>query len=480
MLSGLLSCAIWRGDTDTQSDLLKSLSECESLDFDQRVRYRAMAALVDPQTPDLSVPVVSLEAELSEVEELEMALMADARVASLPPDLLAGMRQSDDDVPPKSGFQILDRDKPESLEQLPPVDQVPEAIALLFIYGKQTDRDARVEVVDVRQDNVGAVRDKLADVAKDLVFKESPGDPMPLLVACQPAVAMLRFQAKPADAQKLQAELTRARMAETIASLELPLLGGRSLRQVADDESMTFLRTVVVRIIEQFDAIVSKDESIVEQVCGIAKVQPRPPIRPETGQIEALDNEDLNRVDVSGLDGEALMYLLQRAHQVSATPAVRRAATRMLEAELPAEHEPTKMLAYMTLINAAEGHDQALELLERAKVFADEKGLSSSNLLLSEVSLRLQAGDSAGFQKAIETISSRHGNEPEVMAQLQQMLVAFGLISPDGSVRPASGPPQTVAPDAPSSSELWTPDSGAPAAPAQQPGGGKLWVPGMD
>ncbi len=39
ILSGLLTCAIWRGDTDAQSKLLLRLSACESLDFEQRSAF---------------------------------------------------------------------------------------------------------------------------------------------------------------------------------------------------------------------------------------------------------------------------------------------------------------------------------------------------------------------------------------------------------------------------------------------------------
>jgi hypothetical protein len=107
--------------------------------------------------------------------------------------------------------------------------------------------------------------------------------------------------------------------------------------------------------------------------------------------------------------------------------------------------------------------------------------LSSANLLLSEVGLRLSAGDGPGFQKAVETLSTRHGNDPEIMAQLQQLLMAYGLIGPDGAPRARGGDPAPAAAQ-PASGGLWTPDGGAapPAEPAADGGGSKLWIPGMD
>ncbi len=304
---------------------------------------------------------------------------------------------------------------------------------------------------------------------------------MPLLVACQPSVAMIRFQAKPTEAENLQAELVSTRMPETIASIELPILGGVSLKAAAGDDSKLLERTAVMRIVEQYDAIASKGESIIAETYKLAQLKPLPPIKPSNEEIETLGNEDLNRVDPSELNAESLIYLLQRSQQVSATPALRRFAKRLLELDLTEEQRPAKLLAYMNLINASGNNEDSLKMLEEAKAFAIANSMSTANLLLSEVSLRLAAGDGPGFQSAIQELSTQYGNQPEVMAQLQQMLMAYGLISPDGSVRRAGpGPAPGEAPAA-DAGKLWTPDSGAPAASAAEGGGGsKLWVPGMD
>jgi len=406
--------------------------------------------------------------------------MASSRFVSLPPDLLAGMRESEEDVAPRSGFQLIDRDKPESTDSLPPVDQIPEAIALVFLYGKQTDREARIEVQDVRRDNLDEVRGQLNAVAKDLKWNEQDGESLPLVVAAQPAVAMVRFQAKPAEAEKMQADLAAARMPETIASMRLPILDGASLKEIAGDESKLLQRTAVMRIIENYDVIAAKGDSILENVRTLAGLEPLSPIKPANGAVESVANEDLNRLDISELDAESLVYVLQRSQQVSATPAMRRCAHRLLDIELSEEQAPVRMVAYMTLINTATNNDEALKLLEDAKAFAAVHNISTANLLLSEVGLRVNAGDGEGFQRAIQEVSTRHGNDPEIMARLQQMLMAYGLISPDGS--PRGAPPTAAAPaSSAGGSELWTPDSGTPASPpAEGSGGGKLWVPGMD
>ena len=484
ILSGLLTCAIWRGNTDAQSELLLKLSECESLDFETRVRNRAMSALVNPTSAEISIPIMKMYAEVDNPDQIEMSLLASSRFVALPPDLLAGMRTTEDEVPPKAAFQMLDRDKPEKLDVLPPIDEVPEALALVFVYGKQTDREARLELLDIRKPLLDEVKECVQDAVGDLELNEIKGDLLPMLVACQPAVAMVRFQAKPAEAEKLQSELMAARMPHAITAMETPMLDGGSLASTCEDDSKLFERTVMMRLVEQYDALVAKGQGIIDEAYRLAKIEPLPMLKPQSGDVENLANEDLNRVDCSDLDADALIYLLQRAQQVSATPAVRRVAKQLIGTDLSEEQKPARMLAYMTLINAAEGNEQALELMDEAKAFAQANEIPIANLLLSEVGLRLSAGDGPGFQNAVETLSRQYGNDPEVMAKLQQTLMAYGLIGPDGAPRQAPGAPPPASQQGGGGGGLWTPESGAPApgggGSGDGGGGGKLWVPGMD
>ncbi len=178
-----------------------------------------------------------------------------------------------------------------------------------------------------------------------------------------------------------------------------------------------------------------------------------------------------------------MLYLLQRAQQVSATLAMRKFCQKADRCRSERRTASCQVAGLRDLINASPTADEALATVEKAKEFAEANDMSTANLLLSEVSLRLQAGDGEGFQKAIETISTRHGNEPEVMAQLQQMLMSYGLIRPDGSARPAPGAGAGGIDPRPRRRRD-RPDYGRPTAvPRPSPDSGgekKLWIPGMD
>jgi len=485
ILLGLLTCAIWRGDADAQSQILQKLSECDSLEFEQRARYLAMSALVQNGMPNLSVDVFKLQAEIENAEQVELAMTADARFVPLPSEMVHQMREDDEEVPPRAGFQLLDRDKPESLDALPSIDEIPEAEAMILVFGKQTDRAARIEVLDVREKDLDDVKSRISAVIEGQELKQELGDPLPLIMACQPPIAMVRFQGKPAEAQQAQAALVARRMPDLITSAKLKLLDNQSLQAVADDDSKRIQRTAVVRIVELYDTIGGKENGVIERVHQLAKIEPRPPLKPDSDSIETIGNEDLDRVDPSDLSAEDLVYLLQRAQQVAATTAQRNVSRRLLEMELTAEQQPAKMIAYMSLINASDFAEKALGYLDEAKKFAEENTLSDASLLLSEVSLRLQVGDGEGFQQAIQSLSTRHGQNPEVMAQLQQMLMSYGLIRPDGSPRQAPPPPTGTSivgggPSSEAGSGLWTPESAAAERTSGGEGGSKLWIPGMD
>lgn len=487
VLLGLLNCAIWDGDPETQSEVFRKLAACESLDFESRCRYRALASLVQPGAPELSVEVMQLAADVEDAEQVELAMTAAARFVPLPAEMLAEFKVNDDDVAPRAGFQIVDRDPPE-LDQLPTLDEMPAVLAMGFVYGKQTDRSARVEVLDIRRPDEPQVRQQLQQIIGDAELAEQPADPLPLQVAGQPAMAIMRFRAAPADAERLQAELFDARMPATLASLPLPLLGGQSLIETANDDSKRLERTAAMRVIENYDSLSTRDDEVMAKLYELAGLEPLPPLQPTADQVEEIANEDLNRVDPSQLDNQSLAYLLNRADHVSATLAVRKIAAALLEREFSDDEKSIKMVAYMAMVQRAASSDTALDWLAQAKLYAASIGISAAGLLLTEIRLRLVRGDAEGFQAALGTLTNEYGNQPEVMAQLQQLLMSLGLIRPDGSPRGAPsaaanvGGPSVASPAA-TGGGIWTPDgaSAPPPSPAAgESGGGKLWVPGMD
>lgn len=478
VLSGLLTCAIWRGDFEKQTGLLTKLSQCDELSLEDRARYLAMSFVVGPESGPVAIKKLLLTGEIESIDETMISLSAHSRFADLPSDVLQQLK-GDQEVGPRAAYQLLDRDPPTG-EGVPASDQIPEAIGLVTVYGRETDRAARVEVIGVDASLESNVREMLAAAIENVEFQAEVEGTMPLAMTAIPQAGGMKLK----DAQEfdeVQKMLFDDRVVKRLADAQVGLLDGGSLASTAGDETKQLQRMAIVRYLEGEDSLIARDETIIDQVSELANVSAPQAITPSGEEVEEIPSYDLNRVDVTALDTENLAYLVQRAQQISATKVGRAAARRLISMDIPAGGEMAgiKLLGYTFMLQHASGVNEVVENLEAAKAYAEANNMSTASLLLTELPLRLRLSEPEKFQECVQTIVSNYGNDPEVMGQLQQQLVRFGLVRPDGSpVNRSQAAPAAVDSDA--GGGLWTPDGGSHPPAQGAEGGSKLWVPGMD
>jgi hypothetical protein len=486
VLTGLLTCAIWRGDAESQTDCLRKLSECESLDLHDRSKYLAMSWLVDPSRSKITVPCLNLDAEISNVEETEVGLSANGRFISLGSDVLAQFRESADGIPPRAGYQLIDRD-PASDEAVKNGQDYPRSIALIFIYGKQTDRAARIEVIEARPAYQKEVKVALNQALPGLTWNEAPGRSLSIVEALEVPIVALREPAENERLDKIQRAYVEKNFASDLAELSLGCFDSRTLAACVDDESTRVARTALVRLLESDESLEDHHDVIMSAVRAIARVEPVESLTPASPQeCDLIDAADLARVDVTNLEPMVLLYLFQRARVLHSSKLLYRAANKIVELDLEGNLKQAKILAYTVLVEFATSKDEAAELLKNAKAYASAHGIDQANLLLMELTQHLMNGDSVGFSNVVRTLTDQYSNRPDVMARLQQLLISVGFLRPDGTVRERGmgGGSDIATSPASSSSGIWTPGSGVPAAASAgtnpSGGGSKLWVPGMD
>jgi len=479
ILSGLLSCAIWRGNGAAQAECLLKLSRCEQLDPTERSKLLAISWLVEPEMPQLAVELKSLKAEIQDVSQIELALQSHPLFSALPERMLRSFVMGEDDVPPRSAFQLLDRETPSDDAALT-ADLLPETLSIVLVYGKQTDRAARVELPSVLPTFLGQVRETLGAALGELAWNEEVAFPAMFVVACEPRAAMINRKITRQEVEPLLRDFREARFAQRLAAQPLPALGQRSLQETAGDESLELQRSAVIRVLENTEQL-THDAALLESVRQQAGIEPLPPISVQTSDdLEEVENADLVRVECSSLDADGLSYLLQRAQLLQASAVLRRAAQEILSRDESQIEPELKAGAHLALIELTESADDALRMVAEAKAFFEKSQLDMAELLLMELPQRAKAGDTEGFQNAIRTLTTQYRNREDVMAALQQLLVSMGLINPDGSPRmdmPRGGSAAPAA--APQSGGIWTPGS-SPAASEPAGSGSKLWVPGMD
>lgn len=486
VLSGLLSCAVWRADGDAQTRLLRKLSDAITDDPEHSARLLAIAMLVEPGQPQMSVAADDLVYEIEDVETTILTLTSKSTTPAIPAEALRAVGEGEDAVPPRAGFQVLDREPPAASEGLPELETLPRVLATVFIYGRQTDRAARLEVLDAVQDDHGAIVEQLGDILGSSEPHEKRPRALPLVVMTNPRMPLSQMQLTREQATELREKLFRRDLADTILRARVPATDNRPIGSLADDPATLRVRTAIVRILQGYDALQVDAADTLEEVAGRLGVPPLPTLTPQSdADLETLTAFDLSRVDPQQLDIESLFYLFQRATQVSNTPASQRAAERLIEIE-PVDEDAKGMIsrAYQSLMQTSGTPEASLQWSARAKAWAESVGVSNAPFLLGELQWHLETGDVRGFESTVQAIYAQHQHDQNVMMYLQQILMDLGLLNPDGTPRqtgrrgPAAGGPAAGGPAAggqpPRSPLAVEPSSGAAT------GGSKLWLPGMD
>lgn len=128
-----------------------------------RSRPKALAQLLDRDAVD-QIDIITLRYPIREFEQLQARLIAHSQTPRMPIDL--ARLGTEDQPPPKDAFFVLDRPVPATGAGITR-EQIPNVVGQAFVFGKQTDRGAMLEVVTYRTDEIELTRKSLADVAGD-------------------------------------------------------------------------------------------------------------------------------------------------------------------------------------------------------------------------------------------------------------------------------------------------------------------------
>ncbi len=490
--SGLFHCAVWRGDLERQAEMAGHLSEIDSLDLESRQTYAAIAALLRPQGA-IAVPTQTIHIETEDVEQAELALISSDRADQLPAEQLERAQLPDSEIRPRSAFLLADKPLSDGGEGLPDPADCPATLALVSVFGKQTDRSAEVVAYDVTTDRVEAVRELLVSIVNDGQVRLDDPQPVPLTFAAEERPIFTSQPKSMGELVEFNRVFSMQHLPQRAAALPLPILGDKSLAEVAGDDAMSFQRAVVVRILEGYELFLGT-EGVLEKIYEISKIEPLPPIKPTEQTLGDVTVADFHRVDPSELSPVGLYVLASNSQSTGNRTACKKLAETLVNktADGATEQSDVRMTmeGYLLWMMNTMHPVESVEISDQAIAFAKKHNLNYASVLLARMELYLSMADQDGFRESIMEIEKNYGNDPAVMARVQQTLVQLGILRPDGSIRQPGGPaagtaaPATeftpAAPPEQRSEGLWTPDSPNPPNPAGGEGGGKIWVPGMD
>lgn len=476
ILKNIALARSYLGHPDTAA-AWRAYAQTPGLALDEAVEAEAVAQSLEYSATRRTTGVVKLTYTVSDAQVLRERLSASPHFAEWPAQ--APVPTPAEGPPPKTVFSIVSPSMPPAGTELT-LENAPRLLCEALLFGRETDREARLEVIVPQADGAGGferAQELLAEVGGDVVA----ADPSEELVGAQDTWGFIlhsTFRFPPGTPVPVRVDLGRQYRNHAIThiwpTLPLAVLDDKTPQQVADDPNYRVRLLAALLTLEQqleLEGFPSDCDPIREQL-GL-------PLR---GTVEAASTAYMRlnpvqwaRLAPAPLDDQDLINLWHASVSFGLRRAMWNVGNELLQRGDAIGEQIDKQNVCGTLIalaEASEDWDSALALTKQAQAMAKAAGNSVAPWLLREIDLRFSCGDAEGGIRLIHQVRAQFGSEPEIMNLLLQILQRWGLIPSDGS-----GParPPLVKPIDEPQQKIWTPDSAA-AAGDREPER-KLWVP---
>ena len=425
-----------------------------------------------------TMDVLDVEYPVSDAEALNLALLSSPRASAIRADLSPLVEEGE--PPPKSAFYLFDRPLLDS-GQPPAMETLPKGLGQVVLWGKQTDRQARLVALSLPASALNAVQSYLGDVGGPL----SPPLRRPWSIAPRPPASCCTATSacRTTPARKSCDRILDQYVQWTLyqqwpqflgrAGRQDPAAGGRRGRLPGSRAG----RHHGLRVHGSPDHQAVRRQSPAEPV-GPARIGP---IDPTQTAVNRLPLVRLARVEVDKLSDEQLLSCFRRAVAFNAREAVVRFAQSVVQRPSMAGQHKHRQQAFAALARHAAEAGESLGYIDKGREATVALGKSCASWDLMELSLRFEMRQAADVSRLLTHLQTRHLREAGVAQTLNRWLMSIGAIRPDGT--PAA-PPQEAAqaaadlapgPAAAEPGKLWTPGSAAPP-PGERP---KIWTPDM-
>ena len=468
-----LACVrCWRGD---RSGAVQALRGLAALDLPQEdaVDALALAELLAEDDDNDKIEIRKNSYVILEREQLDATLTAEPRIAEVPLD--PSQFDPEDGPAPRASYWVLDQAPPEPRDDLT-IEDIPNAIAQLYLYGRETDREARLEMFAAANGELESAEELLKQIS-GTAWADNPvsevEDRASRSIVAMGWTWLMPRGIKKQQASELRAEKRRRMVSDVWTSLSLPALDGKTPTEAAADPN---LRLRVLAAIQNMELTAKRDPlppdfNALREQLGL----PAAGLVDPTGFEESLTpSVRLARLDTEKPTPEELFRFFTAATLLSFSEAVLHLGQAFFDRDVFADQpnaDANRAAICGEMSRAASNPDQAREYLKRAGEYARAAGESPARWDLEEMDLFLREGYPDEAQRKFNEMQADYQHDEQVMSQLMELLIARGVVSPD-EFEDAPG----MAPTAASAQQgIWTP--GGAAEPA---GESKLWVPGMD
>jgi hypothetical protein len=464
--------ALWLSQDEKARDAWSHYAQLPGVFEDEAIDAQMWVDLLSDGHSTNVYDIVQYTAPIGDMEKLLARLSSNNRFVAMETDVF----EAEDGPPPKASFVLLDRPALSNSDSLE-MERIPNVLTEFLVFGRQTDREARVEF-DVICD--GTEQDLLRDLENVLSgaidLSKSQTEPMGKISEKQLRLAS-RWHLPPAVDRTRLAELEHQNeqrlLLEVWPEIAVPALDNQSPSAVCGNPAYRIKLQALIGELEMMDQLHEIDRGTIDRLREKLGLPAYESVDPERFVHATPTPLQRMRVAWKNASDDLLMANFYYAMSAGYWKTLRDTAMELmrrphLETKVPIENVCT------VLANITKDDNESLNYIRQARKAAHAKGQPIGLWLVAELELRVKRNISEKTAELFQEIRARHMNEPNVAARMRRLLAALGpdettsrLDESEAELAPAGGREESGA--------LWTPQSTGTAA-----GSGKLWLPGSE
>jgi Flp pilus assembly protein TadD len=468
----------WLAREDDAGTWWRKYAAMDGVDLDSAVEAEALAQLVlFSEVDDHQLDEVTQTYHVADTDRVMERLLSEKCVTTMPVDLT--QMATDESPPPKGAFWLLDRDATVAANGLQHHD-IPNIVGELYLFGRQTDREARLEFVATKttdfEAKLQAVQNLIGEFGSGLQKEETTGR-----VSVTTAALTWRWRLPPDVTPDQREALIQEKRRDVHLNVwpQTPMqeLDGKSPAAAVADPALR-VRVLAAILLLELTSEQSRGQFDFNEMRAKLGLPLRQDLELTEIKVGQLSPVNLSRLPAEQLSDEALLTAFRLAVMYHASRGLRRHGFEVVRRESLRGTVDLGQI-YDVLMTVARDADEALEFNAQGRQASVALGRSPAKWLIEELHLRLVRGEAEAAQRIFNRIQTNHIREPGVAQALHSLLVQLGLITPDGrpAAEAARGPAAPAASVPPPAGKIWTPGSDAPAPVGEKKP--NLWVPGM-
>jgi tetratricopeptide (TPR) repeat protein len=437
----------------------------------EAIEAKALSILLNRESASDRVEVVKLSWPLTDARRAVEQADDHCHFESNP------ISHDDQDGPPPKASYVIWSDEPKSAAMTQSVDDLPVDVGFCAIYGKQTDRDARLDMVarsgheleNARQ----LVEKTFGDNLVDSPTQETLGEQSQEAAISEWRV---RFpdELEGQDRLHLQREMERKRIRDIWPNVSYGILEHKSLKEASAIPHLQLACRAVAWIMHLSILNNENVQTAIKQVCEDLQIG-----LPGDQDISEFENATvpiswMHKIDPAKCREHELSNIIHWAMVHQNMACLRRCLPVMLENGNLDKKSQVNLL--WTYGRVALDNDEAIRSVQKARDLADDAGSSKALWLVRELEIRMERGMDEGVTDLFKEIGIRCTTDEQVAEEFTRLLMRFNMINEEGDLNPEFANQMQDEPETPANEGIWTPDN----EPSKVGAESKLWIPGND